>query len=171
MIDNIIQVQCHESAFKMQCLLSFSNSNSKQANNGLTRNAGEGRSARHHKHYWFFLSVKAFKGIPTKTHAMWNRTLCSVNLAGQWKEDTDWKSQTNGETFGVNKSEARLLPNCFVGNCKNMVTIPLHFSNVPYMGDVISPSLFKRLQRDAEITPGCYALKVFRHCGYGQSCS
>lgn len=159
------------SAFKMQYLLSYSNNNSRQASSGLTRiqRAGKGRPARHHKRYWFFLSAKAFKGIPTKTHAIWSRSLCSVNLAGQWKEDTDWKRQTNGESSGVNKSGARFLPNCFVGNWKGITTIQLHFSGAPSVGDVISPNL-KRLQREARDNSQVkLRFKTLQHQGYCSS--
>lgn len=94
-----------------------------------------------------FLSAKAFKGIPTKTLAVWNRTLCFVNLAGQLKKDIDWKSQNNGETSGVNKSEARFLSNCSVDNWEGITTIQLHSGGASYAGGVISPTL-KRLQGD-----------------------
>lgn len=109
-----------------------------------------GRPARHHKPYWFFLSAKAFKGIPTKTLAIWNRTLCFVNLAGQQKKDIDWKSQRNGETSGANKSEARFLPNCFVNNWKGITTIQLHSDGESYAGGVVTPTL-KRLQRETQV--------------------
>lgn len=60
------------------------------------------------------------------------------------------ENQRKGDTSGVNKSEAGLLPDCFVDNWESITTARLHASAASHAGGVTSPTL-KRLQRETQV--------------------
>lgn len=76
----------------------------------------------------------------------------SVLCQFSWTAEERYRleNQRKGETSGVNKSEARFLPNCFVGNWEGIRTVQLHSSGASYAGCAISPTL-KRLHRAIQV--------------------